>query len=90
MSGGIFEKLGNLLRKSDSTIRTLLLLGITSITSVVTIGFLHWNWLDRGRKALGFGKNKRRKKDGAVNIGGKFFFCISLQLFGNFRLIMHS
>lgn len=72
MSGGIFEKLGNLLRKSDSTIRTLLLLGITSITSVVTIGFLHWNWLDRGRKALGFGKNKRRKKDGAVNIGGKF------------------
>lgn len=81
MSGGIFEKLGNLLRKSDSTIRTLLLLGITSITSVVTIGFLHWNWLDRGRKALGFGKNKRRKKDGAVNIGGKFLFCISLQLF---------
>lgn len=81
MAGGIFEKLGNLLRKSDSTIRTLLLLGITSITSIVTIGFLHWNWLDRGRKALGFGKNKRRKKDGAVNIGGKFFFCISLQLF---------
>lgn len=78
MATGLIDKVSNILRKSDGVYRTLLFLGLTSISSFVAFGFWKWNWLDQGKRVLGFNKGKRRKKDGAVNIGG---WCDKLNKF---------
>jgi type II pantothenate kinase len=67
----IMDQVGWMIRKGDSQ-RSLLMLGLTSLSSFLIVGILHWNWLDRGKKVLGFGKCKRKRKAGTINIGAIF------------------
>lgn len=72
----VIDSISSMLRRVDANRRSFFLMGLASVSSILAVGFLHWNWLDLGKKALGFNKNKRKKKEGKVNIGGTIsYFC---------------
>lgn len=64
------DQFSSLIRRAHAQ-RSLLMFGLTSLSSLLIVGILQWNWLDRGKKALGFGNTKRKRKAGTINIGGK-------------------
>lgn len=67
----LLGRLSAFCRRHEGSYRGLVLLGLSAASSVIAIGLIRWNWIDYGKKALGFDRNKKRKKNGNVNIGGK-------------------
>jgi type II pantothenate kinase len=65
------DQFSSLIRRAHAQ-RSLLMFGLTSLSSLLIVGILQWNWLDRGKKVLGFGNTKRKRKAGTINIGAIF------------------